>query len=143
MARREFAVVLVCGIFVFYSNGRAIAWLLTSGSAVADQQSDASRVKRLEDYLDTRAGPIAIAQLGDILVRDDRAKLEDGEQISGVAVVDFLGIDKSWDVIVGVDGYRVKNVFQLMQALQDVQSGDRVYLAIVRKGRRMLIVLVP
>jgi len=142
MARREFSVALVC-IFVFYSNGRAIAWLLTSGSAVTDQQSDESRFNSLEDYLDTRAGPIAIAQLGDILVRDDRAKLEDGEQISGVAVVDVLGLDKSWDLIVGVDGYRVKNIFELMQALQDVKSGDTVYLAIVRKGRRMLIVLVP
>jgi hypothetical protein len=98
---------------------------------------------RLEDYLDTRAGSIAIAQLGDILVRDDRAKLEDGGQMSGVAVVDFLGLDKCWDLIVGVDGYRVKNIFELMQALRDVQSGDRVYLTIVRKGRRMLIVLVP
>jgi S1-C subfamily serine protease len=61
----------------------------------------------------------------------------------GVAVVDVLGLDKSWDLIVGVDGYRVKNIFELMHELQDIQSGDRVYLAIVRKGQRMLIVLVP
>jgi S1-C subfamily serine protease len=138
---KALAVALVCCVFACYSNGRARAWMPTSGLTVADQQSGESRLKSLEDYLNTRAEPIDIEQLGGILVRDDRAELVDGEQMSGVAVVDVSGLGKSWDLIVGVDGYRVKNAFDLMQALQEAQPGDKVYLAIVRKGRRMQIVL--
>jgi S1-C subfamily serine protease len=177
---KAFAIALVCCVFVFDSNGPAIAWS-TSGSAAAGE----SRVKSLKDYLDARVEPIEIAQLG-ILGRDDRANLEDGEQISGVAVVDLsrgdtsvgglksekaprdmmtgvllgaevaatilcppvmLGFEmfvesrlgKSWDLIVAVDGYRVTNTFELIQAVQDTQPGDRVYLAIVRKRQRMQI----
>jgi hypothetical protein len=47
----------------------------------------APQLQGLNDYLDTRAGPIEIPLLG-IAVRDDRTKLEDGREVQGVAVVD-------------------------------------------------------
>ncbi len=47
------------------------------------------------------------------------------------------GIGPSYDVIIGVDGNRVRNTFELLRAVQDAQGGGVFYLTVVRKRRRI------
>jgi len=45
------------------------------------------------------------------------------------------------DVIIAVDGNRVRNTLDLMEAVQDIRTGDAVYLTIVRNGQRKQVVV--
>jgi S1-C subfamily serine protease len=56
-----------------------------------------------------------------------------------VLILACSGVGQSFDLIIGVDGNRVCNTFELVQAVQDTQAGDMVYLAVVREGRRIQI----
>jgi hypothetical protein len=150
-----------------------------------DPQAQPSQLQGPNEYLDTRDAPMELSQLG-IQVRDDGAKLKDGREVRGVAVVDvsrkdagsgafaahqtsryvmtgvLIGtgaaaavffppaiiavallansrIGQSYDLIIGVDGIRVRNTFELVQAVADVRPGDTVYLAMVREGRRIQV----
>jgi S1-C subfamily serine protease len=150
-----------------------------------DPQTQSSQIQGPNEYLDTRDAPVEVSQLG-IEVRDDNAKLQDGREVRGVAVVDvardaagaaafashrtsryvltgaLIGtgaaaavffppailvvamlansrVGQSFDLIIGVDGVRVRNTFEFVQAIGDVRTGDTLYLALVRDGRRVQI----
>ena len=45
------------------------------------------------------------------------------------------------DVIIAVDGNRVRNTLDLIEAVQDVRKGDAVYLTIVRDGQRKQVIV--
>ena len=59
--------------------------------------------------------------------------------ISGaaVAVIDQSGIGESFDLIIGVDGRRVRHILDFQDLTSNVRPGDTVYLTIVRGGRRV------
>jgi S1-C subfamily serine protease len=152
-----------------------------------DAPAQPLHLQGLNDYIEQRAGPGEISQLG-ILVRDDSAELKDGGDALGAAVVKVLKsgaatgvlqapgssetirtaaligasaaaavmfppaliavaliartrIGEACDVIIGIDGDRVRNTLELAQAVEGDRSGDTVYLAIVRNGQRMQVPL--
>src|SRR5579875_4129370 len=53
-----------------------------------------------------------------------------------VAMIAHSNLGRSSDLIVGVDGYRVRNTMDMMQSVADLRPGDTVYMAIVRSGHR-------
>lgn len=57
----------------------------------------------------------------------------------GVLMLANSHIGMSYDLVVGVDGSRVRNTMQFMQSVADVRPGDTLYLAVVRGGRRLQI----
>lgn len=59
--------------------------------------------------------------------------------IMAIPLVMNSGIGQPHDVIIGVDGNRVRNTFELLEAVQGAQAGDVFYLMVVRKGQRMQI----
>jgi len=48
---------------------------------------------------------------------------------------------ESCDLIIAVDGTRVRNTVDLADAVQDIRTGDAVYLTIVRQGQRKQVVV--
>jgi S1-C subfamily serine protease len=48
---------------------------------------------------------------------------------------------ESCDLIIAVDGTRVRNTVDLVDAMQDIRTGDAVYLTIVRQGQRKQVVV--
>ena len=46
------------------------------------------------------------------------------------------GAAESLDLIIAVDGNRIRNTMDLVDAVQDARQGDTVYLTIVRNGQR-------
>lgn len=54
-----------------------------------------------------------------------------------VPVLESSHVGEHYDLIVGVDGYRVRNLLDLQDAVRDVQPGQTVYLSILRDGKRL------
>ena len=48
---------------------------------------------------------------------------------------------ESLDLIIAIDGNRVRNTMDLIEAVQDIRKGDAVYLTIVRNGQRKQLVV--
>jgi S1-C subfamily serine protease len=48
---------------------------------------------------------------------------------------------ESCDLIIAVDGTRVRNTLELVDAVQDIRTGDAVYLTIVRQRQRKQVVV--
>ena len=64
--------------------------------------------------------------------------------VIGIALVAHMAAAKPHEVIIGVDGNRVRNTLELTQALANFKTGDVAYLAMVYKGYRVqLPVVVP
>jgi S1-C subfamily serine protease len=57
----------------------------------------------------------------------------------GVAMLYSTHIGESHDLVIAVDGNRVRNTLDLVQPVEATQSGDTVYLAIVRSGQRLQV----
>lgn len=57
-------------------------------------------------------------------------------------IVEESGIGKSYDLIIAVDGERVRDVMDLDDSLQKVEPGEIVYLSIIR-GRHRVQIPVP
>jgi S1-C subfamily serine protease len=57
----------------------------------------------------------------------------------GVLMLANSHVGMSYDLVVGVDGSRVRNTMEFMQSVADVRPGDTLYLAIVRGGRRLQV----
>jgi|SRR5579885_1028292 S1-C subfamily serine protease len=57
----------------------------------------------------------------------------------GVVMLAQSRVGMSYDLVVGVDGHRVRNTMELMQSVGDAHPGDTIYLAIVRRGRRVQV----
>jgi S1-C subfamily serine protease len=63
--------------------------------------------------------------------------------VIGIALMAHMAV-KPHDLIIGVDGNRVKNTLELTQAVADFKTGDVAYLAMVHRGHRVqLPVVVP
>jgi hypothetical protein len=64
--------------------------------------------------------------------------------IVAVAVIDQSGIGETFDLVIGVDGRRVRHILDFQDLTSNVKPGDTVYLTIVRDGRRVqLPVQIP
>jgi hypothetical protein len=59
-------------------------------------------------------------------------------------VLESTRIGDSYDMITGIDGYRVTGALDFEDCMRDVQSGEIVYLSVVRNGSRLQVpVSVP
>jgi len=56
--------------------------------------------------------------------------------IAVVMLANARGAGESLDLIIAVDGARVRNTMDLVDAVQEAHQGDTVYLTIVRNGQR-------
>jgi S1-C subfamily serine protease len=64
--------------------------------------------------------------------------------VIGIALLAHMEAGKPGELIIGVDGNRVRNTLELMQAVANFKTGDVAYLAMVHKGHRVqLPVVVP
>jgi hypothetical protein len=59
--------------------------------------------------------------------------------IVAVAVIDQSGIGESFDLVIGVDGRRVRHILDFQDLTSNIRPGDTVYLTIVRDGKRMQV----
>jgi S1-C subfamily serine protease len=182
------AAAVCCTMAILHTGaaaGQQLAPPAAVSSTVPQPQSGMSDLQGLNDYLDSGGEPVEISQLG-IMARDGQATVDDGQNISGVAIVDvsssgpaaealgshdvarylvggallgagvasavffppaLIGVVmlantravKSYDLVIGVDGCRVRNTMDFMQSVADLRSGDTVYLAVVRHGHRVQI----
>jgi PDZ domain len=57
----------------------------------------------------------------------------------GVAIVNSIQLDESYDMIIGIDGDRIMNVVDFEDHLCAVRAGEIVYLNLVRNGVRLQI----
>ena len=102
--------------------------------------------------MDSGAEPLEVQPLG-IAVWDGTGNLEERAGVRGAAVVFPPAVmavamlasqrdhAESCDLIIAVDGTRVRNTVDLVDALQDIRTGDAVYLTIVRQGQRKQVVV--
>ena len=61
-----------------------------------------------------------------------------------VPVLESTEVGDSYDMIVGVDGFRVTSALDFEDCMRDVQPGEIVYLSVVRDGHRLQVpVTVP
>jgi PDZ domain len=64
--------------------------------------------------------------------------------IVAVAVIDQSGIGESFDLVIGVDGRRVRHILDFQDLTANLRAGDILYLTVVRAGKRLQIpVKVP
>jgi hypothetical protein len=54
-----------------------------------------------------------------------------------VPVIETMQFGENYDLIIGVDGNRVANFMDFQDQLRDAQSGESVYLNILRRGKRL------
>jgi S1-C subfamily serine protease len=59
--------------------------------------------------------------------------------ISLLRAIDHSSIFDDRDVIFAVDGERIRNILDLADRVQSLARGDRIYLTIARRGRRVQI----
>jgi hypothetical protein len=59
--------------------------------------------------------------------------------IIAVAVIDGSGVGESYDLIIGVDSYRVVNFLDFSDQMRSVEPGEIVYLNLLRNGKRMQV----
>jgi hypothetical protein len=59
--------------------------------------------------------------------------------IVAVAVIDQSGIGENFDLVIGVDGRRVRHILDFQDFTSNVRPGDTVYLTIVRAGKRVQV----
>ncbi len=56
-----------------------------------------------------------------------------------VPAIDYSSIGESYDLIIGVDGARVRNFLDYQDRTRDTQPGEMIYLSVVRDGKRLQI----
>jgi hypothetical protein len=57
--------------------------------------------------------------------------------IIAVAVIDQSSIGESFDLVIGVDGRRVRHILDFQDLTSNVRPGDILYVTIVRRGKRL------
>jgi S1-C subfamily serine protease len=61
-----------------------------------------------------------------------------------VPVIETIQLGENYDLIIGVDGYRVTNFMNFQDQLREAQPGETVYFNILRGGKRLqLLVQMP
>lgn len=64
--------------------------------------------------------------------------------IVAVTIIDQTRVGESFDLIIAIDGRRVRNVLDFEDVMREDKPGDTVYLTVVRGGQRMQVkVLIP
>jgi PDZ domain-containing protein len=58
-----------------------------------------------------------------------------------VPALDYTSIGESYDLIIGIDGARVRNFLDYQDRTRDLQPGEMVYLSIVRDGKRLQLTI--
>jgi len=58
--------------------------------------------------------------------------------IAGLGFVE-THIGESFDLVIGVDGHRIRNITDFQDAISDLRIGDVIYLTVVRSGKRLQI----
>jgi PDZ domain len=62
----------------------------------------------------------------------------------GVAIVNSTQLDESYDMIIGIDGYRIMTLADFEEHLCPVRAGEIVYLNVLRNGLRLQVpVVIP
>ena len=56
-----------------------------------------------------------------------------------IPLVEYLQVGESYDLIIGMDGSRIKNFLDFEDQMRDVQPGELIYFSIVRDGKRLQI----
>lgn len=59
--------------------------------------------------------------------------------IMAIGIIDSTHIGESFDLIIGIDGERVRNVVDFEDLTGNLRPGDIVYVMIVRSGKRLQI----
>ncbi len=59
--------------------------------------------------------------------------------IAGLGFVEETHVGESFDLIIGVDGHRIRNISDFQDAISDLRIGDVIYLTVVRSGKRLQI----
>jgi hypothetical protein len=54
-----------------------------------------------------------------------------------IPALDYSAIGESYDLIIGVDGARVRNFLDYQDRTRDAQPGETIYLSVVRDGKRL------
>jgi hypothetical protein len=59
-------------------------------------------------------------------------------------VLDYAAIGESYDLIIGIDGARVRNFLDYQDRTRDLLPGEMIYLSVIRDGKRVqLTMTVP
>jgi hypothetical protein len=56
-----------------------------------------------------------------------------------VPLMEYMQVGESYDLIIGIDGSRVKNYLDFEDQMRDVQPGELIYFSIVRNGKRLQV----
>ncbi|WP_304820816.1 PDZ domain-containing protein [Candidatus Binatus sp.] len=56
-----------------------------------------------------------------------------------VPLMEYMQVGESYDLIIGIDGSRVKNFLDFEDQMRDVQPGELIYFSIVRNGKRLQV----
>ena len=54
-----------------------------------------------------------------------------------IPALDYTAIGQSYDLIIGVDGSRVRNFLDFQDRTRNIQPGETIYLSVVRDGKRL------
>jgi hypothetical protein len=54
-----------------------------------------------------------------------------------IPIIDAVPVGESYDLIIGVDGARVRNFLDFQERTQYLKPGETVYLSVMRDGRRL------
>ena len=61
-----------------------------------------------------------------------------------IPALDYAAVGQSYDLIIGVDGSRVRNFLDFEDRIRNIQPGEMIYLSVVRDGKRVqLTVSLP
>lgn len=85
----------------------------------------------LHAYSDTTHGVLEALTVG--------ASLFFPPAIFALPIVESMPIGESYDMIIGVDGWRVSNMVDFEDRMRSIQPGEIVYLSVVRNGKRMQV----
>lgn len=67
-----------------------------------------------------------------------------GATVIAVPLIANSEIGENYDLIIGVDGYRVTNILDFENRMRDVRGGELVYFSVVRNGyRKQITVKIP
>jgi hypothetical protein len=58
-----------------------------------------------------------------------------------VPALDYTSIGESYDLIIGIDGARVRNFLDYQDRTRDLRPGEMVYLSVVRDGKRLQLTI--
>jgi S1-C subfamily serine protease len=59
-----------------------------------------------------------------------------------VPALDYSAVGETYDLIIAVDGARVRNFLDFQDRTRDLQPGEILYLSVVRNGKRLQMKLL-